>query len=181
MASGISFDYSVPYELMVGVWTGITTSFLPNGAYQSTVPSRVYMYWKVPGEVLHYEQQELPDLDAMLDKNHPHRAVFKKIVSHDFDLRINGKACTSEKNKENVSCVGAETTPGTYLFHLHFPKFGHYYNNQYFSTANERHIIGPYISNNSHDVGMVVAQTFTRISYEVSEELRNMAEKKRKR
>ena len=51
---------------------------------------------------------------------------------------------------------------------------GHYYNNQYFMSPNERHIIGPYVATDgstpaqpSGEVTCIVAQTFTRVSYDV--------------
>ncbi|MEO7084385.1 MAG: hypothetical protein ABI442_12720 [Gemmatimonadaceae bacterium] len=163
-----SFDFSVPFDIMIGAWAGTTTSYSEDGTYRSTVPSQVFIYWKVPGEVMHFEQEELPDLDALLDKDHPHRAAFKKIISSDFDLRITGKSCVSEKNADDVIVNGAETMPGTYLFHLHFMKFGHFYNNQYFVSPNERHIVGPYLPNNSHDIGLLVSQTWVRLSYSVN-------------
>ncbi|MEM8665045.1 MAG: hypothetical protein AAGF49_13110 [Pseudomonadota bacterium] len=71
----------------------------------------------------------------------------------------------------DVGVAGAESTPGTYLFHLTFP-FGNYYNNQYFTTPNERRIIGPYVPAGGVAFSGVVAQTFTRISYDVPDNMR---------
>lgn len=167
-----TFDYATPYDIMVGVWTGMSTTYTPTGEYWGSVPSRVAIYWDIPGQVLRYKQDEFPGLDEILDKKHPNKSALKKIVTHDFDLEIAGKGCVSRPNKEKVTCVGAETRPGIYLFHLHFPKFGHYYNNQYFVNPNERNIIGPFIPGTGHDPQFIVAQTFTRISYDVPEEYR---------
>jgi hypothetical protein len=177
MAPDVTFDYATPYEIMVGVWTGMSTTYKPDGEYWGSVPSRVVVYWDIPGKLLKYKQDELPGLDAILDdkrhKKHPNRQAFSSIVRHNFDLAISGKACQSRPNKEKVSCVGAETRPGIYLFHLHFPKWGHYYNNQYFVNPNERNIIGPFIPGTQHDQQFIVAQTFTRVSYDVPEEYRD--------
>ena len=174
MASRTVFDYATPFAIMVGRWSGMTTTFDARGEYLGSIASLVTIYWKNP-RTLHYEQDELPDLDARLEDN-PHRAAVAKIVRHSFDLNIKGKSCTSSDTKEKISVVGAETCPGTYLFHLAFPE-GHYYNNQYFTNPNERQIIGPFVATDqqrgstpaqsSGEVTCIVAQTFTRISYDV--------------
>jgi hypothetical protein len=78
-----------------------------------------------------------------------------------------------------VKCVGAETSPGTYLFHLTFPGFGHYYNNQYFTNPNERRIIGPFVHGGDYDPQFIVSQTFTRISYDVPEKYKRQIRRKR--
>jgi hypothetical protein len=178
MSSHTAFDYAIPYDIMVGRWSGMTTTFDARGEYVDSVASLVTIYWKEPHTLLHYEQQELADLDAVLTDN-AYKAAVVKIVSHDFDLKITGKSCTSTRNKENVRCVGAETSPGIYLFHLTFPGFGHYYNNQYFTNPNERHIIGPFVHCDQHDPQFIVAQTFTRISYDVPKKYRRELRRKR--
>jgi hypothetical protein len=160
------YDYADPYDLMIGQWSGITTAYDGHGKYLSTVASEVIVSWVKPGKVLRYQQRELADLDEVL-KNHPHKPVMVQIVNHDFELGISGAACkTVGKRKEKVSLQGTATTPGVYLFHLTFPE-GDYYNNQYFSGPNERHIIGPFVpSGTGRAFSMAVSQTFTRISYE---------------
>jgi hypothetical protein len=162
------FDYADPYDIMVGTWNGITTSFGPDGRYLASVASLVYMSWVKRGSLLRYVQEEIANLDEVLDE-HPHRSVMSQIVKHDFLLAVDGKACHSTgKHAEQVTLEGTETRPGTYIFHLTFPQ-GDYYNNQYFASPNERHIIGPFIpAGKSRKVGMVVAQTFTRVSYDVT-------------
>lgn len=188
------FDYARPYDLMVGLWAGMATSYDAQGGYLISVPSLVAIYWKRPYTVLHYRQDELPDLDARL-AGHPQPAALAKIIHHNFDLKITGKACVSTAaSYRDVRVAGTETRPGVYLFHLMFEE-GHYYNNQYFTDPNERQIIGPFVATHpvapgSSDPGgvprrqalpsrrrveaappgeitVVVAQTFTRISYDV--------------
>lgn len=161
------FDYADPYDIMLGTWNGITTSFGPDGRYLASVASIVYMSWAKKGSLLRYVQEEIANLDEVLDQ-HPHKGVMSQIVKHDFLLAVDGKACrTTGKHAEQVSLEGTETRPGTYIFHLTFPQ-GDYYNNQYFASPNERHIIGPFIpAGKSRKVGMVVSQTFTRVSYDV--------------
>lgn len=89
-----------------------------------------------------------------------------------FDLEIIGKQCTSKKiiGEELKEVEGTETRPDTYIFMLKFErggKVGRYYNNQYFTNPSERSIIGPFIWEGSYNMAAVIAQTFTRISYDV--------------
>ena len=193
MAPQSVFDYATPYNIMVGRWSGLTTTFTATGEYVDSVASFVTIFWKKPHKLLHYEQEELPDLDERLEGN-PHKETVAKIVRHDFDLEITGKACRSTNTSgEAISVSGTETLPGIYLFHLAFPE-GQYYNNQFFTSPNERQIIGPFIAAAPPEaaparkgapapspggVTFVVAQTFTRISYEVP--LKVIRELQRKR
>jgi hypothetical protein len=161
------FDFQDPFDIMVGLWNGMTTTYDEHGHYQNSVASLVRVSWVKKGKTLRYQQQELADLDAVL-KGNPNKAILAHIISHDFDMAVKGKACqgTVNNNKEKMSMKGVETRPGTYLFHLTFPQ-GDYYNNQYFTGANERHIIGPFIAaSGGRDFSFVVAQTFTRVSYD---------------
>jgi hypothetical protein len=179
MPTQTEFDYARPYDLMVGLWSGVSTSYTPDGEYILSVPSLVAIYWKKRSRVLHYRQDELPNLDGTLMATHPNRAAVTKILHHSFDLDIRGKSCVSTAGShDDVRVAGTETRPGIYLFHLTFAE-GHYYNNQYFANPNERHIIGPFIAADRQtrrggrggavggEIAVVVAQTFTRISYDV--------------
>lgn len=167
MAAKSVLDYATPYELMIGQWSGMTTTYDAKGQYQGSVASLVTCSWVKRNSVLRYQQEELADLDQVLKDGHQRHAV-SRIINHDFNLKITGKACRNTGvNKEKLTLMGAETRPGIYLFHLTFPQ-GHYYNNQYFVSPNERHIIGPFVpAGGGHEFAFVVAQTFTRISYEV--------------
>ncbi len=160
------FDFQDPFDIMVGLWNGMTTAYDEHGHYQNSVASEVRVSWLKKGKVLRYQQQELANLDDALEHN-PNKEVLAQIISHDFDMAVKGKSCQSTKVKgEKMSMKGVETRPGTYLFHLNFPQ-GDYYNNQYFSSPNERHIIGPFLpATSGRDFSFVVAQTFTRISYD---------------
>ena len=170
MASASAFDYGTPYEIMVGQWTGHSILYDKDGKYLHTGPSLVSIYWKKPGKLLHYKQEDLGNLDELAFE-HPHKQGLEQIIFlREFDLEIKGKACKS-KGRDEVKVEGVESRPGTYLFHLNFPA-GHYYNNQYFPNPNERHIIGPFVPKGAADVGAVVAQTFTRISYDVPDAAR---------
>jgi hypothetical protein len=51
-------DFAVPYELMVGVWSGMCTVYTAQGAFHSTTPSMVAIYWKQRPTLLHYRQIE---------------------------------------------------------------------------------------------------------------------------
>ena len=76
MASRTVFDYATPFAIMVGRWSGMTTTFDARGGYLGSIASLVTIYWKNP-RTLHYEQDELPDLDARLGDN-PHRTAIAR-------------------------------------------------------------------------------------------------------
>ena len=160
------FDFQDPFDIMVGLWSGMTTSFDEHGHYESSVASLVRISWVKKDEILHYQQKELANLDQALRGN-PRKEVLANIISHDFSMAVEGKACHSVKVKgEKLSMKGVETRPGVYLFHLTFPQ-GDYYNNQIYAGANERHIIGPFVpKGRGRAFNCVVSQTFTRISYD---------------
>jgi hypothetical protein len=164
-ASAGFFDFQDPFDIMVGLWNGMTTTYDEHGHYQNSVASLVRVSWIKKGKTLRYQQEELANLDQVLQGN-PNKDVLAHIISHDFDMAVKGKACQSTTtNKEKISMKGVETRPGIYMFHLSFPQ-GDYYNNQYFTNPNERHIIGPFLpASGGRDFSFVVAQTFTRISY----------------
>ncbi len=166
MASTGFFDFQAPFDIMVGLWNGMTTTYDEHGHYQNSVASLVRVSWVRKGKTLNYEQQELANLDEVL-KGNPNKEVLGRIISHDFNMAVTGKACRSTTtNREKMSMKGVETRPGTYLFHLAFPE-GDYYNNQYFSGPNERNIIGPFVAaSGGREFSFVVTQTFTRISYD---------------
>ena len=189
MTRPTDFDYARPYDLMVGLWAGMATSYDAHGQYLISVPSLVAIYWERPYTVLHYRQDEMADLDERLE-GHPHPSALAKIIHHNFNLKITGKRCVSTKaSHKDVQVEGTETRPGTYLFHLMFEE-GHYYNNQYFTDPNERQIIGPFVAVRGQLPGkrrgsepavagaitVVVAQTFTRISYDVPERFKRRLE-----
>lgn len=160
------FDFQDPFDIMVGLWNGMTTTYDDQGHYRNSVASLVRVSWVRKGKVLRYQQQELADLDQVLAGN-PHKQALATIISHDFDMAVTGKSCRSTTtHKEKMAMKGVETQPGTYLFHLSFP-MGDYYNNQYFVGPNERHIIGPFVpASGGREFTFAVAQTFTRISYD---------------
>lgn len=166
MTSAGFFDFQDPFDIMVGLWNGMTTTFDEHGHYQNSVASLVRISWVRKGKLLRYQQQELANLDEVL-KGNPHKDALAQIISHDFDMKVTGKACQSTTTHgETMSMKGVETRPGTYLFHLQFAQ-GDYYNNQYFQGPNERHIIGPFVAKSAgRDFSFVVSQTFTRVSYD---------------
>ena len=173
------FDYETPYDIMVGAWTGHSILYDSKGAYKFTGPSILSIYWKEPGKILRYFQEDMGNLDNIVARHEGHYPVVDVIQTRAFDLHIDPKApkaCVSGPESA-IRVQGAESRPDTYLFHLEFPAEGkspggNYYNNQYFANPNERHIIGPYVPNvhadsatPASDFSSVIAQTFTRISY----------------
>ncbi len=168
MTTPTTFDYAQPFDIMIGMWTGHSITYDEKGNYLYTGPSILTIDWKVPGKVMHYRQEDLGNLDDLLD-DHLHRKALKEMFAlREFDLQVDGKSCESTTGPIKVK--GAESSPGTYLFHLNFPQ-GDYYNNQFFLNPNQRRIIGPYVPRNADGTNdgfkFVVSQTFERISYEV--------------
>ena len=163
MSPESNFDYAKPFDVMVGMWSGLSTSFSPKGEYLCSVPSFVYLYWHSP-TVLHYRQDELPDLDRALVKNQVHLDALTKIIHHDFDLKISGKACVSSVDSKNgMRVVGTETRPGVYLFHLMF-KEGDYYNNQYFTNPERAsQLLALAAKEQSRDVARGFAQIIAKV------------------
>jgi hypothetical protein len=200
--AGNTFDYAKPYDLMVGYWAGIATVFNQDGVYQDSVQSRVAIYWHVPNKLLHFRQDEEDSVESLLKNQRYDKrdAMAVRNFAHlNFDLKITKKACSGEDRKTGTLVTGVETRPDIYLFHLRTRDengryFADYYNNQYFLSPNERHIIGPYVvaapatdaARREFDlqkgakapayfppgqIKFVIAQIFTRISYDVPKDL----------
>jgi hypothetical protein len=181
-------DFATPYELMVGVWSGMATLFDAQGQFRSMTPSMVCIYWKLRPTLLHYRQlqedfsvtggqpsiKSLPAQDSTATGGITADAAIVQIAKLHFDLQVSGKYCkgTAFGSPSLQSVEGTETRPGVYIFHLGF-NGGRYYNNQYFTDANERHIIGPYVQDGSPQVASVIAQAFTRVSYRVPPKLQS--------
>jgi hypothetical protein len=162
-----SFDYGTPYDLMVGLWNGMSTLYDANGVYQNSTPSLVSISWLERPRRLRYRQIE--ELEPFKFPPPPLNDN-RNINDFHFDLEINGKSCQSTNIASPYlkEVKGTETRPNTYIFMLKFEqqtgKVGRYYINQYFINPNERHIIGPFIWDDDKNIAAVVAQTFTRIS-----------------
>ncbi len=175
MAGDSIYDYANPFDIMVGAWTGHSVLYDRQGVYKVSGPSIVWMHWIEPGKVLRYFQEDLSALDDLAIQHEEHVASFVDTIrTRAFDLVVEGRACRSDDSSELKSPIkveGVESLPGTYMFHLDFPPAedggagGDYYNNQYFKSPNERHIIGPYVPKGGTNVGAVIAQSFTRIAY----------------
>jgi hypothetical protein len=164
----LDFDYRAPYDLMVGQWNGMSTVYNAQGEYLFSTPILVAIYWKhrpnSPDDrgLLSYRQIEAPPMNQ--------QATAKNVIN--FDLEIIGKHCKSVKiiAQELKEVAGTESRPDTYVFKLKFEsggRMGHYYINQYFTNPSERSMIGPFIWEGDYNIAAVVAQSFTRISYEV--------------
>jgi hypothetical protein len=185
MSPDNTLDYRTPYDDMVGRWNGISTLYDEQGEYQFSTPSLVSIYWKKPRTLLSYRQIEEGDPLTFAHPKPGHRLLARSLINISFDVQITGKACKAtaiQADPPYLKAVeGTQTRPDTYIFVLTFNvngDAGRYYNNQYFSDANERHIIGPYIPDGSASISAVIAQTFTRISYDVPEPLRSDVSKR---
>jgi hypothetical protein len=163
------FDYAIPYDIMIGFWAGIAIIYNPKGEYQGSMASHLATYWEKRFTRLHFRQTELTGSNKSLD-----RYALKKPVSGvvivDFDFHINGKRGTGVSG--DVHITGTQTRPDHYHFLLK-SEDGQWYNNHHFMGPNERHILGPFVSaGRDGEIESVVAQTFTRLSYDVPKEFR---------
>lgn len=205
MPSPHEFDYSVPYDIMVGVWTGVTITYGPTGHYLSTAASNVVIYWHKAHELMHFRQVEQDGIAPLKDENFKANLnavrsskLFQNKKSHnlsqlsssmdqlkdakylesiadvmvmEFDLHVFGKHASGSSSVMDVT--GVNSRPDTYLFHLRRKDGAQsWFNNQYFTNANERQIIGPQLDKDGN-IQMVLAQTFSRVSYEVPEKYKH--------
>ena len=162
------FDYATPYDIMVGLWAGLAVIYDHNGRYQGATPSRVAVYWKNPKKLMHFRADETDSIDDLL-KGQVHGTAVTKLVHLEYDLHITGKSGTGGTKTTKV--MGIQSRPDVYHFHLKSDG-GHWYNNHVFPDPNERHVVGPFVPAKSDGVSLVVAQTFTRISYDVPKKFR---------
>lgn len=169
-----SFDFAAPYELMVGVWDGLSSVYTAEEKFLGSWASRVVIYWKEPGKVLCFRQVQQSAPIAFDVGNDEHVATMDQLRTRDefhVDFHIDGKRGRGRSEVDGRQYEGFETTPGTYLFHIRTPK-GCFYNNQFFPNPNERRIIGPLVENGTMNVLLVLSQVFARISYDVPEAYR---------
>jgi hypothetical protein len=197
MSSSNIFDYSTPFNIMVGVWTGVCIAYSPTGEYLNSAASNVFIYWEKFREVMYFRQDELEALKLLRDKKFStnikslrdsksflssasklssgldrlnDKAYLKNVAAvtvAEFDLYISDKYATGSSSEVDVT--GTISRPDVYLFHLCSKKGAvSWYNNQYCANANERQIIGPQMDEDGK-IQLVIAQTFSRISYEVPE------------
>ena len=96
MASRTVFDYATPFDDHGRpLVRNDDHVFDARGEYLGSIASLVTIYWKNP-RTLHYEQDELPDLDARLEGN-PHRAAVANIVRH---------SCRSQYQRQVLHVLG---------------------------------------------------------------------------
>jgi hypothetical protein len=157
MSSNSAFDYATPYDIMVGLWTVQKIIYGPRGEYLESTPSFVAVYWEERHKLMHF-REETDSTNS--SKRFAHRAAF----SLEFDLKVDGKYSHGESSM-GVKITGTETRPDVYHFHLK-DKSGDWYNNHYLISPNERHILGPFVEKNGK-IEEIVAQTLTRVSYDV--------------
>ena len=199
MTSRHEFDYSVPYDIMVGVWTGLTIIYGPTGGYLSSTASNVVIYWDTPNKLMHFRQgdeepiaplnamsfsanlealrasellqnaqaPQLSELSSRIErlKSTSYLKQVASVTTTEFDLKVSGKYASASSPSMDVT--GVNSRPDVYLFHLRLKDGSQsWFNNQYFANANERQIIGPQLDKDGQ-IQLVVAQTFSRVSYDV--------------
>ena len=168
-------DYSTPYDLMVGLWNGISTVYDAKGEYVYSTASLVGIYWKKGKKrpaLLSFRQLEAPKLRISAESVGLVPPVLPGAI---FDLQIDGKSCRSTATEGALQSVeGTQISPDTYVIVLTVEsngQVGRFYNNQYFINPNERRVIGPYFVGDSPIISNTVAQVFTRISYDIPKSL----------
>jgi hypothetical protein len=161
-------DYSTPYDLMAGLWNGISTVYDANGEYLYSTSSLVAIYWTERSALLSFRQLEAPKLRISAES---FGLVLPALPGAVFDLQIDGKSCRSTATEGALQSVeGTQISPDTYVIMLTVEsngQVGRYYNNQYFVNPNERRVIGPYFVGGSPSISNTVTQAFTRISYDI--------------
>jgi len=158
-----------PYDIMVGIWVGTAVSFSPTGKQVSQGLSRNIIYWHrrptkdKPG-LLHFRQdQGVPQTGAPVG--------LAGLIFAEYDLEVKGKHAESRPNEhQSLTLLATETRPDVYHFDGEDGGF-HWYNSHYFASADERHIMGPLV-NKAGEVGLIHVQIFTRIDYDVPDDLR---------
>jgi hypothetical protein len=154
----------MPYDIMVGLWAKQSIMYDPKGNYIGSVPGLVAVYWHKPGKLIHFREDLLTETSDAKKFAARSSDIFKFIRS-EFDLKVNGKH--AEGGSPQLKVVGLEARPDVYHFHLKSDQ-GHWYNNHHCITPNERHIMGPLVSiKQDGALQSIVAQTLTRISYDV--------------
>src|SRR5437764_2088388 len=61
MSADSIFDFGTPYDLMTGLWNGMSTLYNAKGEYQFSTPSLVSIYWKQRPNLLSFRQIEVVD------------------------------------------------------------------------------------------------------------------------
>jgi hypothetical protein len=169
---------NMPYDIMVGIWVGTAVSFSPKGEPVSSGLSRNIIYWHQRPEtrgskgLLHFRQDQ-----GVAKTGAPVNLL--GLLFAEYDLEVNGKYAESVPDREHpgrqtLALKGTETRPDVYHFDgedLEGEGKGfRWYNSHYFTSRDERHIMGPVVSPRG-EVGLIHVQIFTRIAYDVPREL----------
>jgi hypothetical protein len=182
MSSRLLFsDFATPYDIMVGFWAKQSITYDSKGEYVDSEPALVAVYWEKPSKRIHFREDPQKTTDS--SKSYAHKTVVAQLTRLDFDLKVKGKNATG--GSQGVTVTGVEARPDIYHFHLKV-QGGNWYNNHYFISSNERHIMGPFVpGGGGGEIEYIVAQTLTRISFEVPDEykrpLSGVVQKKKSR
>jgi hypothetical protein len=158
------FEEHTPYDIMVGIWMGTAVSFSPKGEQVSSGLSRNIIYWHerptpengYKGE-LHFRQDQGAE-------NAGAPAGLSGLIFSEYDLKVTGKY--AESVTPDLILRGIETRPDVYHFDGTEETGFRWYNSHHFTSADEKHIMGPVVDRMGK-IGLIHVQIFTRISYVV--------------
>jgi hypothetical protein len=182
-----AFDYSKPFDIMVGYWVGTASIYGPHGVYVMSTKSYVSVYWQ-DDRTLSFRESAEDDFqfqgrpgdyidprgggvaNALRRATSVTASDAARVMTYDFE--VNGPYCTTGPIVP-ISVTGRQTRPDAYQFHVKIQKDSHYhhvYNSHHLPTPDDWHIIGPIVGRvgeTEGEVGLAVVQFFRRISYGV--------------
>jgi len=161
MTKNTAFDYATPYDIMVGLWTVQKIIYDPKGQFLDAVSSFVAVYWHRRNKLMHFREDSTEITDT--SKHIARDEKIARVISLNFDLKVEGKFAKGQRG--GVTVTGTQTRPDVYHFHLKTAD-GSWYNNHYCISPNERDILGPFVESTGK-IKFIVAQTLTRVSYDV--------------
>jgi hypothetical protein len=123
-----------PYDIMVGIWIGTFAIFTSKGERVTAGPSRYKIYWKTPGSLMHFLQDQDLEAGALFGGRadegkitwpsplgRPAADAIRNLTIPNYFLRVQGKYATGSgagPGGDTVNVAGAETTPDVYHFEL---------------------------------------------------------------
>src|SRR3974377_2124717 len=109
------FNYEIPYQIFIGLWSGKSVAYNPQGDFISAWSSKVAIYWEESYTRLHFRQDPV-DANAFAQQLRLSSTVSKLLIL-EFDFQIKGKYAAGD-GSAGVKNIGAQTTTDSYIFHI---------------------------------------------------------------